>query len=130
MPIQESGQLKLIEDDGRLINSPYLGFNILLVDGHTEKQMLPIINYKGQTIVFAGDLIPTLGHLPIPYIMGYDTRPLLTLEEKSFLLDLACRKNYLLYLEHDPYNELISLKRGSKGVTFDKKFTLSSFFGD
>ena len=130
MPIQESGQLRLIEEDGRLINSPYLGFNILLVDGHTEKQMLPIINYKGQTIVFAGDLIPTLGHLPIPYIMGYDTRPLLTLEEKSFLLDLACRENYLLYLEHDPYNELISLKRDSKGVTFDKKFTLSSFFGD
>ena len=130
MPIQESGQLRLIEEDGRLINSPYLGFNILLVDGHTEKQMLPIINYKGQTIVFAGDLIPTLGHLPIPYIMGYDTRPLLTLEEKSFLLDLACRENYLLYLEHDPYNELISLKRDSKGVTFDKKFTLPSFFGD
>ena len=114
------------------INSPYIYFgtsykNILKLK---KESNYPIINYKGQTIVFAGDLIPTLGHLPIPYIMGYDTRPLLTLEEKSFLLDLACRENYLLYLEHDPYNELISLKRDSKGVTFDKKFTLSSFFGD
>ncbi len=130
LPIKESGQLKLIEQDDLLSTSSDLGFDLLLVDGHTEKQMLPIVNYKGQTIVFAGDLIPTLGHLPIPYIMGYDTRPLLTLKEKAFLLDLACKKNYFLFLEHDPYNELITLKRGGKGVTFDKKYTLNSFFGD
>ena len=62
--------------------------------------------------------------------MGYDTRPLLTLKEKAFLLDLACKKNYLLFLEHDPYNELITLKKGDRGVVFDQKHTLHSYFGD
>lgn len=129
LPIHESGQLKLIKEEGNIIRLDPLGFDLLLVDGHTEKQMLPIIKNKGETIVFAGDLIPTLGHLPVPYIMGYDTRPLLTLKEKSLLLDLACEKKYLLFFEHDPHNELVSLKRSDRGVTVDQKFKLNSFFG-
>ena len=130
LPIKESGQLRLIDEDASFIKSSDLDLELFIVDGHTEKQILPIINYKGQTIIFAGDLIPTLGHLPVPYIMGYDTRPLLTLKEKAFLLDLACKKKYLLFLEHDPYNELITLKKGERGVIFDQKHTLLSYFGD
>ncbi len=86
-PIQESGQLNLL-------NGPQtpLGFDVLLMDGHTEKQMLPILHYKRKTIVFAADLIPTAGHLPIPYVMGYDTRPLLTLSEKESFLETAVNK--------------------------------------
>ena len=104
------------------------GFDILFVDGHTEKQMLPVIKYKNETIVFAGDLIPTVGHLPIPYIMSYDTKPLISLEEKASFLDLAEKNNYLLFMEHDPNNELISLKKTEKGVRLDDSFTLKTYF--
>jgi hypothetical protein len=98
------------------------------MDGHTEKQMLPIIDYKGKNIVFAADLIPTAGHLPIPYVMGYDTRPLLTLTEKSDFLKTAVEKDYLLFLEHDAHNELISLKNTEKGVRIDETFSLDTYF--
>lgn len=129
LPIKESGQLILLEEADEVVPSCPLGFDLLLVDGHTEKQMLPLVKYKGETIFFAGDLIPTLGHLPIPYIMGYDTRPLLTLQEKSSFLDLACEKNFLVFFEHDPHNELISLKKSARGVVVDNSFSLNSFFG-
>ena len=122
-PIEESGQLNLLDS-----NSTPLGFDVLLMDGHTEKQMLPVIEYKGKTIVFAADLIPTVGHLPIPYVMGYDTRPLLTLAEKSDFLQTAVEKDYLLFLEHDTHNELISLKNTEKGVRLNQTFTLDSYF--
>ena len=122
-PIEESGQLNLLDS-----NSTPLGFDVLLMDGHTEKQMLPVIEYKGKTIVFAADLIPTVGHLPIPYVMGYDTRPLLTLAEKSDFLKTAVEKDYLLFLEHDAHNELISLKNTEKGVRLNQTFTLDSYF--
>ena len=85
------------------------------MDGHTEKQMLPKIQYKGKTIVFVADLIPTAGHLPIPYIMGYDTRPLLSLEEKTRFLEEAVSNDYLLFMEHDAHNELITVKGQRKG---------------
>jgi len=122
-PIQESGQLNLLSGP----QTP-LGFDVLLMDGHTEKQMLPVIHYKGKTIVFAADLIPTAGHLPIPYVMGYDTRPLLTLSEKESFLETAVKKDYLLFLEHDAHHELISLKNTEKGVRHNKTFTLDSYF--
>ena len=105
-----------------------LDFDIILVNGHTEKQMLPVLKYKGNTLVFAADLIPTVGHLPIPYVMGYDTRPLLTMEEKYKFLNLACDNDFLLFLEHDPYSELISLKQTEKGVRLGKTHTIANFF--
>ena len=123
LPIQESGQLNLVEE-----TKTELGFNSLLVDGHTEKQMLPIIEYKGKTIVFTADLIPTVGHLPIPYVMGYDTRPLITLKEKDAFLNKAVENDYLLFLEHDAENELISLKNTEKGVRLNETFTLDNYF--
>lgn len=122
-PIQESGQLNLLSSS----QTP-LGFDVLLMDGHTEKQMLPILHYKGKTIVFTADLIPTAGHLPIPYVMGYDTRPLLTLSEKESFLETAVNKDYLLFLEHDAHHELISLKKTEKGVRHNETFTLESYF--
>ena len=86
LPIEESGQLQLLKGEDFLLENTPLGFDIILVNGHTEKQMLPVLNHKGNTLVFAADLIPTVGHLPIPYVMGYDTRPLLTMEEKNQFL--------------------------------------------
>ena len=127
LPISESGQLKLLKETDRQITTP-LGFDVLLMDGHTEKQMLPLIEYKGKTIVFAADLIPTVGHLPIPYVMGYDTRPLLTLEEKASFLKRALEDDFLLYLEHDPDNELISLEQTPKGVRCKESFQFDASF--
>ena len=128
LPIEESGQLKLIKGESFILENTPLGFDIILVNGHTEKQMLPLIRYQEKTLVFTADLIPTLGHLPIPYVMGYDTRPLITMEEKSRFLNLACKKDFLLFLEHDPYQELISLKQTDKGVRLSEKLILEDYF--
>lgn len=127
LPIKESGQLNLIKGVEKQLKTP-LGFDVLVMDGHTEKQMLPLIQYQGKTIVFAADLIPTVGHLPIPYIMGYDTRPLLTLEEKSSFLKYASENNILLFLEHDPDNEIIELIQTSKGVRCKESFWFKDYF--
>ena len=105
-----------------------LGFDVLVMDGHTEKQMLPLIQYQGKTIVFVADLIPTVGHLPIPYIMGYDTRPLLTLEEKTTFLEHALENNFLLFLEHDADNELVELIKTAKGIRCKESFRFKDYF--
>jgi len=116
-PIKESGQLNFITEKKEGFNFyEELGFEILFVDGHTEKQMIPKIDYKNQELVFAADLIPTVGHIPIPYLMGYDVRPLVTIKEKKLFLDAAVKNNWLLFMEHDPHNEIISLKNTEKGV--------------
>lgn len=128
LPIEESGQLQLLKGEGFMLENTPLGFDIILVNGHTEKQMLPVLKYQNKTIVFAADLVPTVGHLPIPYVMGYDTRPLMTMEEKIRFLKLACEKNFLLFLEHDPHNELISLQKTEKGVRLNEIHSLASFF--
>ena len=127
-PIKESGQLKFIQGKEPIIKNDNFSFDILTFDGHTEKQMLPLLNYKNKTLVFAGDLIPTAGHIPVPYIMGYDTRPLKTLEEKSLFLEKAVKNDYLLFMEHDANNELISLKKTEKGVRFKESFKFDSYF--
>ncbi|MEK9612643.1 MAG: MBL fold metallo-hydrolase [Flavobacteriaceae bacterium] len=128
LPIQESGQLKFITGDGPLLKKTPFPFSILLVDGHTEKQMLPLIKYRGKTVCFAGDLIPTAGHIPIPYVMGYDTRPLITMNEKNLFLNEALEGDYLLLLEHDPNHELVSLHQTEKGVRMNQHFKWESFF--
>ena len=102
-----------------------LGIDIMFVDGHTEKQMIPKIKYKGKTLVFAADLIPTAGHIPIPYLMGYDVRPLITMEEKKHFLDLAVKKDYLVFLEHDAHNQVVSLKNTEKGVRLNNSFNFN-----
>lgn len=123
LPMQESGQLYFIqkpEEDYAISNE--LGFGIFYVDGHTEKMMIPHINYQGKTIVFCADLIPTAGHLPIPYVMGYDTRPLLTMPEKAKFLHSAVEKNYYLWLEHDAHNEIVTVENTEKGIRLKEVF--------
>ena len=116
-PIKESGQLNFITEKKEGFNFyEELGFEILFVNGHTEKQMIPKIDYKNQELVFAADLIPTVGHIPIPYLMGYDVRPMVTMKEKKLFLESAVKNNWLLFMEHDPHNEIISLKNTEKGV--------------
>tara|TARA_B110000444_G_scaffold78899_1_gene74606 strand:- start:54882 stop:55733 length:852 start_codon:yes stop_codon:yes gene_type:complete len=127
LPISESGQLNLLSGTEKQLSRAGLGFDILLMDGHTEKQMLPVIKYKEKTIVFAADLIPTIGHIPIPYIMGYDTRPLVTLREKTSFLKSALEGDWFLFMEHDPFNEVVSIKMTEKGVRFDQSTTLKEF---
>jgi len=128
LPLEKSGQLQFIEGSGPLLEKTPFPFSILLVDGHTEKQMLPIIDYRGSRLVFCADLIPTAGHLPVPYVMGYDTRPLLTLDEKSAFLKEAEENDVLLFLEHDPNHEIISLKKTEKGVRMKDSYRLDSYF--
>jgi glyoxylase-like metal-dependent hydrolase (beta-lactamase superfamily II) len=121
LPMQESGHLNFLELEGQ----KDLPFDIIFVDGHTEKQMLPKINYKGHTLVFVADLLPSVGHIPLPYVMGYDTRPLLTMKEKAEFLAEAADNNYVLLFQHDPVNECCTVKHTEKGVKVDRIFTFS-----
>ncbi len=117
LPMQEEGQLNFIKRNGTDFQTDSeLGFGIFFADGHTEKQMIPIIDFNGNKIAFTADLLPTVGHLPIPYVMGYDTRPLLTLGEKEKFLNLAADNNFYLFLEHDAHNQIITVQQTEKGV--------------
>jgi glyoxylase-like metal-dependent hydrolase (beta-lactamase superfamily II) len=129
VPMQESGQLKFVEDPVTdFSDANELDFGILFVDGHTEKQMIPHIKILDKTLVFMADLVPTAGHLPLPFIMGYDTRPLLTLPEKEKFLLAAADCKYYLFLEHDAHNQIITVKRTEKGVRLDESFTFNELF--
>jgi glyoxylase-like metal-dependent hydrolase (beta-lactamase superfamily II) len=128
-PMLETGQLHFVPSPSDQKNADTgLGFEAFFADGHTEKQMIPLLNYKGRTIAFMADLLPTVGHLPIPYVMGYDTRPLLTLDEKELFLKIAADHNYLLFLEHDAHNELISVQHTDKGVRLHETYKCQDFF--
>lgn len=127
LPIQESGQLHFVSRDiGSFQKNTALGFDVLFVDGHTEKQMIPHINYKGKTLVFMADLLPTVGHLPLPYVMGYDIRPLETLTEKGLFLDHAANNNSLLFMQHDAKNTLITVKHTDRGVRLNESLPFNS----
>jgi glyoxylase-like metal-dependent hydrolase (beta-lactamase superfamily II) len=124
IPMQESGQLRFVQrpEEDFLVKSE-LGFGILFVDGHTEKQMIPHLQYQDKTIVFCADLLATAGHIPVPYVMGYDTRPLLTMPEKTKFMNEAAEKNYYLFLEHDAYNEIITVEKTERGVRLKDVFS-------
>lgn len=129
LPMEESGQLHFTNlPDQRLLQNSELGFDIFFADGHTDKQMLPLIKYQDKTIAFVADLIPTAGHLSLPFVMGYDTRPLLTLDEKEIFLNKAADENYYLFLEHDAHNEIITVKHTEKGVRLNETFTSQDIF--
>jgi glyoxylase-like metal-dependent hydrolase (beta-lactamase superfamily II) len=124
LPMQESGQLHFItRPEGDYLTQSELGFGIFFADGHTEKQMLPHIQYQDKTIVFCADLLATAGHIPIPYVMGYDTRPLLTMDEKTKFMTAAAENNYYLFLEHDAHNEIITVEKTEKGVRLKDRFS-------
>ena len=122
LPMQESGQLELIDSVG---SSPFSQFDILYVDGHTDKMMIPHIKYKDKTIVFAADLLPSVGHIPLPYVMSYDTRPLLTLKEKAAFLQKATEEQFIIFFEHDSANECCTLQMTERGPRIDRTIPLS-----
>lgn len=125
IPIEESGQLCFLDVKSPGFNRyDELGFDVLFVDGHTEKQMIPKVSYNGKEVVFMADLLPTAGHIPLPYIMGYDVRPLTTLEEKRSFLNLAVKEEYCLFMEHDAHNQIITLKNTEKGIRFGGSLSL------
>ena len=129
LPMQESGQLKFVEDPvSDFSEANELDFGILFVDGHTEKQMIPHVKFQDKTLVFMADLVPTAGHIPVPFVMGYDTRPLLTLPEKEKFLLAAADHKYYLFLEHDAHNQIITVKHTEKGVRLDESFTFYELF--
>lgn len=141
LPIQESGQLQFVPhpyDKAKgstgwsalppLVEMP-VRFNdaisLLFVSGHTESMMLPVIRYKEHTIVYMADLLPSVGHLPIPYVMAYDMRPESTLFEKEHFLRKALDNNYILFFEHDPVNECCTLQQTEKGIRAKELFKLA-----
>ncbi|NBX39247.1 MAG: MBL fold metallo-hydrolase [Flavobacteriia bacterium] len=124
LPIQESGQLKFVERQGVYTKDVFPSFDMLFVDGHTESMMIPHIQYKGKTIVFMADLLPSVGHIPLPYVMGYDTRPLQTIIEKEQFLKKAADEQYVLFLEHDSVHQCCTLMQTDRGVRLDQTFNL------
>ena len=129
LPMEECGQLKFVDlPKHDILRDSSLGFDIFYADGHTDKQMIPMINYKGKTICFMADLLPTAGHLPIPFVMGYDTRPLITLDEKEKFLSLAADNNFYLFLEHDAHNEIITVQHTEKGVRLKETLFCNDIF--
>jgi glyoxylase-like metal-dependent hydrolase (beta-lactamase superfamily II) len=124
LPIQESGRLKWATEGMEIIP----GFSLMFSNGHTEAMMHPQIKYKGKTVTYVADLIPTHGHIPVPYIMGYDTRPLITLEEKATFLNKAAAEEQLLFFEHDPKIECCTVQSTEKGVRIKNAFSLADYF--
>lgn len=128
LPIQESGQLKFVKREGDFTTNVFPNMDVLFVDGHTESMMIPHIHYKEKTLVFMADLLPSVGHIPLPYVMGYDTRPLITLDEKAKFLNNAADRDFVLFLEHDSVNECATLEHTEKGVRLKNTFQFSDLF--
>ncbi|MBK9284617.1 MAG: MBL fold metallo-hydrolase [Sphingobacteriaceae bacterium] len=124
LPIQESGHLKFIDSTTELIP----GLKFIEVNGHTEAMMLPLITTNGNSMLYMADLIPSVGHLPLPYVMAYDMRPLETLKEKQEILNTAVNNNWFLFFEHDPTIECASLEKTERGVRKKETFTLNEIF--
>ncbi|WP_419803514.1 MBL fold metallo-hydrolase [Mucilaginibacter sp.] len=122
LPLQQSGQLQFINPADASFTDIFL---VRFVSGHTEAMMLPQIHYKNQTLVYVADLIPTAGHIPLPYIPAYDMFPLQTLKEKKAFLEEAATKNYILFFEHDAENECCTVKKTEKGIRLDQTFKLA-----
>ena len=121
LPIEESGQLKFIEvsevNEGKLGETIFNeNISVRFVNGHTEAMMLPQIKYKGRTIVYMADLVPSQGHIPLPYVMAYDMFPLTTLNEKKSFLQEALAGDYILFFEHDPVYECCNLQQTGRGI--------------
>ena len=121
IPIEEAGHLNFVENPNKIFNN----FSALFVNGHTEAQMIPHITYKDKTIVFAADLLPSTGHIPLPYVMGYDTKPLVTLGEKEKFLNEAAEREYIIFLQHDNYSECCTLQQTEKGIRLKDTFALN-----
>ena len=125
LPIKESGQLKFLKEGENITEN----ISVIFANGHTDGMMVPHIKYKGKTLVYMADMMPSVGHIPVNYVMGYDTRPLLTMQEREPFMKLAADEEYILFLEHDPLNECCTVQHTDKGVRLKEKFTLKEYFG-
>src|SRR5690625_3379261 len=125
LPIQESGQLNFIKEGVDYDEN----IAVRLAHGHTESMMMPQIKYKGHTILYITDLLPTVGHIPLPYVMGYDTRPLITLEERQNYWQEIMEKEYIIFFEHDPVHECCTLQMTEKGIRVKETFKFSDIDG-
>lgn len=132
LPIKESGQLEFVEvgrrseEENVYLNEVFNGFDVFLVNGHTDAMMIPHIRYKGRTVAFMADLIPSVHHIPLPWVMAYDTRPLLTMQEKADFLHVAADEDIVLFFEHDPVNQCCTVERTEKGIRLKEAFPLSA----
>lgn len=130
LPIQESGQLKFVDlergsdSENVWVKDLFPGFDVWTVNGHTDAMMVPHLRYKDRTLVYMADLLPSVHHIPLPWVMAYDTRPLLTLKEKATFLDRAADEELVLFFEHDPDHECATLQRTEKGVRLDRTLKL------
>ena len=130
LPIAESGRLKFLDArkkvEGKLDETDFLkNIRVRFAYGHTDAMMLPQVEYKGRTIVYMADLLPSYAHIPLPYVMGYDTRPLITMSEKEAFLNEALENNYVLFFEHDAVHECCTLQLTEKGIRHGAFFKLS-----
>ena len=126
LPIEESGQLNWVDVNPDRTQNAFNNMDVFFANGHTDKQMIPIIDYNGQKIVFMADLLPSVGHIPLPYVMGYDTRPLLTMDEKFRFLNEAADNDYVLFLQHDNVNQCCKVQHTEKGVRLKETFDFSA----
>jgi glyoxylase-like metal-dependent hydrolase (beta-lactamase superfamily II) len=122
-PIKESGQLKFLSKGA----SPFKNIDFIFVDGHTEQMMLPVISFNGQKIIYAADLLPSSFHIPIPWIMSYDMRPLQTIVEKQDVLQNAADNSHILFFEHDPLYEAAVVEQTDKGIRIRERGVFSDF---
>ena len=125
LPIKESGQLKFLKEGEDL----FPGFKVLWLNGHTGAMMLPQISYKGKTVTYMADLMPSVAHIPLPWIMAYDTRPLLTLAEKEIILPQAAKEEHVFFFEHDGLHECCTVEETERGVRVKQNFSLADYFG-
>ena len=125
LPIQESGHLRFVDLQKGVPDALPQFREIILADGHTEKMMLPVLEYQGRTLAFMADLLPSAGHVPLPYVMSYDVRPLITMTEKEAVLRRAADENWVLLLEHDPTNEACTVQHTDKGVRLAETLRLA-----
>ncbi|AXY77395.1 MBL fold metallo-hydrolase [Paraflavitalea soli] len=125
LPIEQSGQLKFVEPLDGIAFGKHM--SVRFVNGHTDAMMLPQIQYKDRTVIFMADLLPSTGHIPLPYVMAYDMFPLTTLQEKKAFLTEAVEKDYILFFEHDPVNECCTLQMTEKGIRSKDTFRLADF---
>lgn len=125
LPIQESGHLRFIDSTAGVPAELSAVQEIICADGHTEKMMVPLLDYKGRKLAFMADLLPSAAHIPLPYVMGYDVRPLQTLTEKEQVLRRAADENWVLILEHDATHECCTVQHTEKGVRLAETFKLS-----
>ncbi|SFD28696.1 MBL fold metallo-hydrolase [Spirosoma endophyticum] len=123
LPLQESGQLKFLTESP----FPFTEIDLLYVDGHTEKMTLPVFTINGRTVAYMADLIPSSAHVPLPYVMSYDVRPLLTMDEKARILTKAADENWILVFEHDPVTEAATVEITEKGPRIREKGKLVEF---